>query len=139
MGAGYYQRKFHLRYKLSDGNIWKGFINVEADTREELYTMDNVKGTFWVEKIPEGWLGTFELDNGPSDRRKGGHTDYRFVITVGVFTPDEELGSQTGLCNSTADAERILSRTRPIPYERIDKFSGRIEEHIVSEETHHWR
>lgn len=145
----YYQRKFHLRYTLPDGNIWKGFINVEADTREELHSRDEIRGSFWCTKSNEsgrsGWSGMFKLDNTTEDRRKKPNPYgwdaciTRAVVTTGIYLSEEEQ-VHTDKIQSVAEAEMILKNSENIAYkyETLEKFEGRLEDCIVSEETHCW-
>lgn len=142
---GYYQRKFHLRYTLDDGNIWRGFINVEADTREDLQSRNEIRGTFWCEKLSEGWRGTFNLEDTLSDRRAVPNP-YGFssaitqsVVTVGVFLPEVNREHCSEI-RSTQEAESILRSISSISsqYETISRFAGRLEDCIISEETHYW-
>lgn len=45
---GYWQRKYHLKYVLPNGNMWTGYINVEADNESDL--PKTITGGFWAEK-----------------------------------------------------------------------------------------
>lgn len=133
----YWQRKFHIKHKLPDGNIYKGFINIEADTREELPTTDQISGSYWAEKTSEGWLGRFELDCGfKPDNRKNADTQMPYVITTGIYREVKPRNNNGYI--SREEAEAILNNIMPIKYDTVPRFEGRLEDAIVSEETHRW-
>lgn len=129
----YWQRKFHLEHKLSDGNIWHGFINIEADTEGDLPQV--VSGTYWSEKRNDGWHGEFKLDNDePYDRRKT-HCDCgAFVIHTGIYRPTKEFEQPL----TVEEAEIIYDYSEPVEYELIPRFDDRLENCIVSYETYYW-
>lgn len=130
----YWQRKFHLKYKLPDGNIWKGFINIDADTEEDL--PESVSGTFWVSKDMKGWHGLFELSNKEkADRRKHPYNYLQCVITNGVTRPDS-LGY---VPTCMKEAEMMFEYLIPVQYENIERFEGKIEDCLYSVETHNWK
>ena len=135
---GYWQRKFHLQHKLEDGNTWKGMINVEADTEEELPKA--VKGTYWFSKTEEGWHGAFVLADGKADKRKITKVheyEYgQYIYTHGVYMPHRNYGS----INSMAIAEAVLAQTKNISYQykEIKKYDCIIEDDIYDTETHYW-
>ena len=138
MKKSYYMRKFHFSYLLPDGNTYKGFINIEADTKEELPDIKDVKGSFFVEKLKEGYNARFFLDDGEPNRSsykpdilKG---QENCIYTNGIYRPD--LCSVGVGIHSTAQAEQILFYLAPVKYETIPRFEGRLEDHIYSMETH---
>lgn len=143
MKDGYYQRKYHFKYTLPDGNIYSGFINVEAPEKDSLPAQEDLKGSFWVKKDSEGWHGEFTLDNGPGtptypscmfeDTFLSGIGQY--VMSNGVHIPDDKIPNTP--ITSMKEAEKRLKLLEPIQYEYLE-FSGRLEDYITSIETHFW-
>lgn len=132
---GYWQRKYHLKYSLPDGNVWTGFINVEADNESEL--PEAVKGIFWAEKKSDGWYGRFCLDNyEPYDRRREtSEILLPWVITIGIHRPSLEMTTRP---TSIQEADRIMEYLKPVEYETVARFDGRLEDCYVDSETHYW-
>jgi hypothetical protein len=135
--CGWWNRKFHIEKEMPDGNIYRGFINVNADTKDELYKREEIKGDFWVKRRKDGWHGQFFLDgNKKSDLREKPLVDVgNYVITNGVFIKTIPFSG----IKSRADAERILRSTEPVKYEETPLLCGRLEDCIFAEETHFWR
>ena len=135
MSKKYWQRKFHFKYTLPDGNIYYGFINTEADREEDLYNIDDIKGWFWVRKAIEGWYGGFHLAPGLiADQRCEGTKFQQWVVTKGVRRPQRKFHKIT----SREDAEEIMNYLENVHYDAIPHFCGRLEDCITSEETHYW-
>lgn len=132
---GYWQRKYHLKYILPDSNVWKGFINVLADNKSDL--PETVKGGFWAEKRLGGWYGKFYFDNcEPYDRRRGTSEILSpWVITTGVHRPSPQTGA---IPKSIEEADQILEYFKPVEYEAVARFDGRLEDCCVALETHYW-
>lgn len=134
----YFQRKFHIQYTLPDGNIFHGMINTEAYTKEELYSQEEIKGSFWAEKIEEGWLGEFRLNDGLSycklDDNHYVKTLPPYVVVNGVFRPKRKFDT----ISSREEAEELLRHLNPVKYKTLERFEGRLEDCIVSCETHFW-
>lgn len=130
----YWQRKYHLKYILSDGNVWTGFINVEADNRVDL--PETVKGGFWVEKRLDGWHGGFYFDNyEPYDKRtETSEVLLPLVITTGVYRPSLPIGA---IPKSIKEANRILEYLKPVEYETVARFNGRLEDCCFALEIHY--
>lgn len=132
---GYWQRKFHLKYTLPDGNIYNGFINTEADRREDLYRAYEIRGWFWARKEPAGWHGLFHLAPGLiRDKREKGYRVAPYLITTGVKRPERKAKTVA----SREEAEEILRYLEDVKYDEIPHFYGRLEDCIVDAETHHW-
>lgn len=130
----YWQRKYHLKHTLPDGNIWNGFINIEADSKEDL--PETVSGDFWVEKTEEGWHGLFELDYGEKhDKRKNPDGYPAWVLTVGVSRPDVPVPHRP---TSREEAYEIMQNLRPVQYRTVGRFYDRLENCLTSIETHYW-
>ena len=132
---GYWQRKYWLKYVLPDGNIWDGFINIEADNKSDL--PETVKGGFWVEKKLDGWHGKFYFDNcEPYDKRtETSEVLLPWVITTGVHRPQPQTGI---IPQSTEEADRILEYLKPVEYKSISRFNARLEDCCFALETHYW-
>lgn len=125
-----YYRKFHLSCPLPDGREIKGFVNVTADTKEELPEKEEMKGEFMVEKLSYGWASSVKYDEDNKDSRYG-----RNVIITGVYDP---VNSFSGKITSTKQAENMLESVMPVKLEKgetIPRFKGRLEEHIYSAST----
>ena len=133
---GYWQRKYHLKYILPDGNVWTGFINIEADNEANL--PQTVKGGFWAEKRLDGWHGGFYLDNyEPYDmRRETSEILSPCVITTGVHRPSPKTGT---IPKSIEEADRIFEYLKPVEYETVARFDGRLKDCCVALETRYWR
>lgn len=133
---GYWQRKYHLKYILPDGNVWKGFINVLADKKSDL--PETVKGGFWAEKRLDGWHGKFYFDScEPYDRRREtSEVLSPWVITTGVHRPSPKTST---IPKSIEEADRVIEYLKPVEYETVARFNGRLEDCCVDLETRYWR
>ena len=125
--SDYWQRKYHFEYPLPDGNVYHGFININAPSENQLPDISEVKGTFWAERKPEGWYGDFELD--------GIEKNCDGVITTGIYRP--ETPAAPLMTRTSVDA--ILKSTQPVRYDTVPRFEGRLDDHLTTAETHHWQ
>lgn len=140
----YFNRKFHLNYTLSDGNVWRGFINVYADTREELHNKEDIKGFFLVSKTDKGLHGEFYLDTDVVDRRKNPnpyaweHSITNAVITIGIYKPEIMPINPSNLTQK--EAYDIYRSTLDISndYATVNELKARLEDCVINEETHCW-
>ena len=113
-----------------DGREIKGFVNVTADTKEELPEKEEMKGEFMVEKLSYGWASSVKYDEDNKDSHYG-----RNIIITGVYNP---VSSFSGKITSTQQAEKMLENVMPVKLEKgetIPRFKGRLEEHIYSAST----
>lgn len=140
----YFNRKFHLSYTMSDGNVWRGFINVYADTLEELPNKEDIQGSFWVSKTNEGWLGEFRLETTVVDKRKNPnpygwkHSITNAVITIGIYKPEITPINSSNI--TPKEAYDIYRSTLNISdrYATIYRLEDYLEDCIIGEETHCW-
>ena len=140
---GYYMRKYHLEYELPDKHICKCFINISADKKEDLPALEDIKGSFWMEKLTAGWIGKFELDNDlPADicSYRSKHYDSSFnnsIVFTGLYRPEAGCPKYQGPFNEVL-ARQIYEYNQPIDLRGISlpRFEGRLEDCIKSEETH---
>lgn len=75
-----FTRKYHLRLPLPNSFVWEGFINVEANNKEDFPKIP--EGTFYIAKDDEGWHGEFTLTNPGNCKVKYNHvisTWYSYV------------------------------------------------------------
>lgn len=126
----YYMRKFHLRYMLPDGHEYRGMINVIADTKEQLPTSKEIKGSFWAEREEKGWKGHFSFENYPTPVNN-------LVYPRGVYVPDDKIYSSEFI-RSAQQANELLTFVSELDMtgQAVPRFTGRIEDCIYAEETH---
>lgn len=125
----YYLGKYSLKKELPDGNIWSGFINVRADRKEDLPTIEEISGTFWFSKDKKGWHGRFKLDN---DSYDGNECPY--AITFGVYRPDRKLPFNP---HTREGADAILDYLQPLEYEEIPRQEAKIQACVTSMYAHY--
>ena len=120
----YYLRKFFLRRRLADNNIWNGSIDTFADTEEELPNPKDIRGIFSVKKDESGWSGWFSLDTGTFDKRTSGSCqENNFIKTISIRRAKRALEH-----TSIGKSDEMVS------YETL-KFQGRLEDAVFTYEN----
>ena len=119
----FYMKKYHLQYTLPDGNIWRGFINVDSNRKEDL--PDIIKGSFWVSKDEKGWHGERILDE--PEKYRENDLGVKHVIITGVYHPERDYTSAPTSVQEASERFRYISNIME-EYDSIERFEARIED-----------
>lgn len=123
-------KQWWLEHKLPDGNIWKGWVNTYADNMVDFpLTLD---GTYWVEKIQQGWHGYFWL---VTQTEQEAIQRQQFVITGGIWRPEKEFKGAN--LQDYVTVQKIMEYNMNIAdkYSTLERFYGNLEKDIKKDKT----